>query len=349
MLNFIKKNLFILLLIVPQFIINCRSSFQSNTNKFNSFNVIYKLKSLTKSDTIEIPYKIILDQNDSKLNFKIENLKNKNIQYKIDDTLYYLDILNKKFYKLNTKKVNPIIKIIERSQTIIKQTSSFDTIIKNSHTDSLTTVNKSKFLFNYKKQLMFASQKFVYRGLIQYEEYLFSGYKINNFSLIKDLEYNIKKQNLILVKKKVKYKKSNNIQNEININGITLLDKKFNSKEIKTNKKLILYDFWFKSCVPCILSIPDIKKIKAKYDKDLIIISINPIDKNINALKDFKNKYQINNKIVLIKKEIADSIGVVYFPTYILSDKKGKIIYHNNGYNNHIIKELDSVIKTNLK
>lgn len=103
--------------------------------------------------------------------------------------------------------------------------------------------------------------------------------------------------------------------------------------------KVILLDFWFKNCGPCIESIPHLNAINKKFkDKKFEILGINTWD----AKKDvawFCNKHQIAYTVLMNGKDIAEGYGVSAFPTLILIDKEGKVLY-SGGFDQSKIEKL---------
>lgn len=132
----------------------------------------------------------------------------------------------------------------------------------------------------------------------------------------------------------------------------------FNSKDIngknidlaKLRDKYVLIDFWGSWCNPCIAMIPKIKKIHEE-NTDLIVISI-AHDQENNTLQetrkiiaekgmDWINIYQYDRE--LAKPSIATMYNIYAYPTTILIDPQGKIIYRGSGSNKY--NELNTIIQ----
>src|SRR5690554_6097157 len=63
---------------------------------------------------------------------------------------------------------------------------------------------------------------------------------------------------------------------------LTEIDLKLNNdKTVKISglkDKVVLLDFWYRGCYPCLKAIPDLIKLQEEFKDDLVIIGINDID-----------------------------------------------------------------------
>lgn len=100
----------------------------------------------------------------------------------------------------------------------------------------------------------------------------------------------------------------------------------------KVEAKLILLDFWYKGCFPCIQSIPLLNQLHHKYaDKGLAIIGINPYQSDTTEILSFiKNKEMLHPNIY--SPSIPKSYGVYAYPTYIFLDENHKVLRVQSGY-----------------
>lgn len=101
---------------------------------------------------------------------------------------------------------------------------------------------------------------------------------------------------------------------------------------LKTNKKIILIDFWASWCVPCIAEFPYLDKIRKKYGNEISIISIS-IDEDkkkwsraCKKLKLIEKSYLILNNPV---NKLAKTLKLNSIPRYVLINTNGQIIEDN--------------------
>ena len=100
--------------------------------------------------------------------------------------------------------------------------------------------------------------------------------------------------------------------------------------------KYVLLDFWGSWCKPCIASIPDLVKFHAKFKNKLEIVSIaeDSID-DFDLLKTIVKNKKMNWTHLFetlsntSEKTIANNYRIEFFPTQILIDPKGKILYRS--------------------
>lgn len=104
--------------------------------------------------------------------------------------------------------------------------------------------------------------------------------------------------------------------------------------------RVVLLDFWIKNCGPCIKSIPFLNALTKKYNnKKFEIVGINSYD----AQKDiswFCDKHKPNYRIVMQGKTVAEKYGVPGFPTVVLIDKGGKVLYASSGVDEEKIEKM---------
>lgn len=113
--------------------------------------------------------------------------------------------------------------------------------------------------------------------------------------------------------------------------------------------KLILLDWWYVGCKPCIKSMEDIQKLQDELgEESFTIIGMNPINKP-NAIKRFEKKYNYNHQVILANNTFRDSYKIRAYPTLYLIGKDGKILFARAGYSSEFTTELKQVIKEYMR
>ncbi len=111
--------------------------------------------------------------------------------------------------------------------------------------------------------------------------------------------------------------------------------------------KIVLLDFWTYGCVNCIHIIPDLKKLEAKYNKELVVIGVHSAkfenEKNTQNIRNIILRYGIEHPIVNDANfSIWNSYVVQSWPTLVLIDPSGYIVGQVSGEGHYEV--LDNVI-----
>jgi thiol-disulfide isomerase/thioredoxin len=113
--------------------------------------------------------------------------------------------------------------------------------------------------------------------------------------------------------------------------------------------QLVLMDFFYKSCYPCMLAIPGLQSLHEKYrNKGLKIIGIDIHDTKESGIAGFLSKRGVTYPVVLGGKDASEQYHISALPTIYLIDKKGKIIFSRTGYEKGFEETLEQIIRKNL-
>jgi thiol-disulfide isomerase/thioredoxin len=137
----------------------------------------------------------------------------------------------------------------------------------------------------------------------------------------------------------------------------------FEFKDIENNtrtynelkgKNLTLIDFWATWCKPCNKAIPELNKIYSSYrDKGVEIIGINcDGPRSISKVAPLSKSLQIKYPVLIdINSELKAELNIIAFPTLIMVNSKGKIVWIHEGFVSGdaeiIIAEIEKQLKAN--
>lgn len=281
----------------------------------------------------------ILNSKDNSLK-SVDTLKAKGFKFKLygEEVINNIDCYKVSTYKDNKFKFSPTLEVINTEKIYyinkkdflpIKTTESFiiyDKSIKDTVTQVISiSITKYDFKNNLPKDIF---------NTTSIPKYI----KLKDFS-----EKQYKKE----MKEREKTIPIGNLAPDWTIN--TINGEKITLNKLKRN--LVLVDFFYKTCPPCMLAIPIIDSLNIKYkDKGLVVIGIDPITKiPIEEYKEFISKKGLSYKISLIERNtIEKEYNIVAFPTIYLIGKDGKILFSHIGYGEDFGKELEKIIEKNL-
>jgi peroxiredoxin len=135
------------------------------------------------------------------------------------------------------------------------------------------------------------------------------------------------------------------------IDELTLTDIKGEVHSLETlTEKIILIDFWFINCGPCIKEIPDLNKLKAEFEMDEVewfAVTYDPKEK----VERFLERLKFDYTIVPDSKHLTDRFDIRFYPTTLIIDENRKIVYTGkfgtmNGRVNEIREALNKLIKS---
>lgn len=113
---------------------------------------------------------------------------------------------------------------------------------------------------------------------------------------------------------------------------------------------MVLIDFFYKGCYPCMQALPVLQALHEKYsDKGLMIVGIDPYDKDAEELKEFLSKRGVGYTVVLSDKELPKQYKVSGYPTLYLLDQNGTIMESQIGYGPGTEKKFEKLIAENLE
>jgi len=110
----------------------------------------------------------------------------------------------------------------------------------------------------------------------------------------------------------------------IDINGNTIL-----SKNIKG--KVVVLNFWFTSCKPCISEIPELNAVYEKYKKDTNVVFASITFNKREEVNKFLKKHTIKYPVISDARDACELFKVTGYPTNIVIDKNGNYFDYISG------------------
>lgn len=117
-------------------------------------------------------------------------------------------------------------------------------------------------------------------------------------------------------------------------------NKLLSSKDLKQN--LILLEFWYISCAPCLKNMQNLKTLYSKYgNSGVTFLVLNDLDHNVEKIKSIKQKYNLNYDLYYKGEEIKNVLDIQSHPCTIIYDNHThKILCKFTGTGNNYTKEI---------
>jgi peroxiredoxin len=111
--------------------------------------------------------------------------------------------------------------------------------------------------------------------------------------------------------------------------------------------KVVLVDFFYRSCYPCMLAIPGLQEMHHHlHDSGLVVLGVNPFDTAGTVMKRFLSGRGVTYPILIdADKSVVNTWKVRAYPTLYLIDRRGNIRYNQIGYS----KETEEGIRVKVK
>lgn len=118
---------------------------------------------------------------------------------------------------------------------------------------------------------------------------------------------------------------------------------KLTNKDI-TNK-VVVFKFWFTSCMPCLIDIPTLNQLEQEFHKREDILFIAPALDRKPIIEKLLNRHPFNFKIAYSAIDVSQKFNTKQvYPSYFIINKKGKISYIDSGSKKSEIKNLRNAI-----
>ncbi|MDP5172284.1 MAG: TlpA family protein disulfide reductase, partial [Bacteroidia bacterium] len=98
---------------------------------------------------------------------------------------------------------------------------------------------------------------------------------------------------------------------------------------------VVLLDFWYQSCGPCVKAMPALQSIQQEYrDRPFKVIGVNMFDENQDFMRKFLLDRGITYPIALARgrTDLLEAYGVNAYPTLVILNREQKIVFTQVGF-----------------
>ena len=114
--------------------------------------------------------------------------------------------------------------------------------------------------------------------------------------------------------------------------------------------KVVVLDFWATWCSPCVKSVPHLRSLAERHrDDPFVLVSIST-DRGRRSLERFLVRHRMDWPQVHDPKRrlTAGTFGVRRYPTYLVVNHRGEIVYQVSGWSSRGDAELDRAVAAAL-
>jgi len=123
------------------------------------------------------------------------------------------------------------------------------------------------------------------------------------------------------------------------------------AKEVSLKKysgKVIVMNFWFVECKPCVQEIPELNEIVSEF-KDEEVIFLGFATNKKSRINRFLKKNNFDYQIIPESADVAKDYKVMGYPTHIIINKETKIVYSTSGLGPTTIRDIKIKLYTLLE
>lgn len=113
-----------------------------------------------------------------------------------------------------------------------------------------------------------------------------------------------------------------------NFEATTLKGETINKASLKG--KIVVFNFWFIGCAPCVAELPALNKLAEEYKKEVVFIAFGNSNKE-RTLNEFLPKHAFDYHLVADAKAYADKFMVSVWPVNMVFDGNGVLKYVSLG------------------
>ena len=95
--------------------------------------------------------------------------------------------------------------------------------------------------------------------------------------------------------------------------------------ELLQEKRMVMLNFWFIDCPFCIEEFPYLQAAYEKYQDDVAVLAVNPVDKDTTAIKNLQKQLGLTFPVAAVDSKWSSIMNVQGYPTSIVIDRYGMV------------------------
>lgn len=107
--------------------------------------------------------------------------------------------------------------------------------------------------------------------------------------------------------------------------------KEYKFSELLKEKKAIVLNFWYLQCEPCKSEFPYLQEAYEKYDEDVLVLAMNPINTDDAEIAQFQKEKGYTFPMMKCDNAWEKAMGITAYPTTVVIDRFGNICMIHTG------------------
>ena len=108
--------------------------------------------------------------------------------------------------------------------------------------------------------------------------------------------------------------------------------------------KVVVFNFWFIQCRPCVEEFPDLNKLKAEFKNQPVeFFAVSWNDKK--SLQKFLKIKKLDYTVVHSGRKLIDKFKIPHYPYHMIIDKNGKVEYINEVLSLNLMNKIKRKVK----
>jgi peroxiredoxin len=112
--------------------------------------------------------------------------------------------------------------------------------------------------------------------------------------------------------------------------------------------KIIVINFWFIACAPCLQEIPDLNALVEKFKNNPDVVFLAPTFDEVEKVREFVERKNFQYSIIPQAKTWIADYNISNFPTHLIIDKQGTIAFSQINAGKNVVEQLQKNIETLL-
>jgi thiol-disulfide isomerase/thioredoxin len=123
----------------------------------------------------------------------------------------------------------------------------------------------------------------------------------------------------------------------------TITGEKINPKDLAG--KILVVNFWYLNCPPCVAEIPELNKLAVEYKDDSSVVFIAVALDQKWPLKEFLKTHPFAYKVIDDGRYITSQFNINAYPTNVVVGIDGLVYFHSSGYSFSSVQWIKKSVK----